>query len=599
MSILGKLASMSTGHCEDFFDALSRLRQNGENPAKNAAFLGSLLDRTARRGKLMEAKKAPVRGNFSRDFCFLEQTWPTPAHDGIYFRPAGLSMPNRNVRCRLTLIPWQAAALRLAAKVCMLVAAAAFPTIHPSQQGVAIAQTTPSKATAPGIGEAGRIALEELRLRDDLTLRGLVESENSRQTVFIEVFRPQGRPTHLRIRPLDADQIASVKRLSAPERQAAEKLIAETRDRVWIEAGRMDALEFQVSRENDRVVFRYEGEWFDMTSTADDESTRRAIVRLEQVFLAYRQALPPRLNPQSRLSVLLFGTGDEYQEHLKTANLDLANPAFYAVRENQIVAGADLVAFGQQLSQSRTENDAVRKQYDAAAAALPAELKKLNAALEEKGLSAEDRAQEIRAWRTRFQNELSAARRQMRAIERANTTKFNRFAERLLAQLYHEAFHAYVENYVFRHGDAKHQLPRWLNEGLAQVFEAAIFEADTLRLDAPNPKSLALLQADLREAAPLRLIDLLSAGEAPFVASHESDRRATKRHYLYAWGFAYYLIFGPARLDPTKLEQLADREATSAKQLEALLQKPLDEIEKNWRKAMLDASTEKLRPAEE
>jgi hypothetical protein len=94
-------------------------------------------------------------------------------------------------------------------------------------------------------------------------------------------------------------------------------------------------------------------------------------------------------------------------------------------------------------------------------------------------------------------------------------------------------------------------------------------------------------------------MDLVSAGEAPFVASHASDRRATKRHYLYAWGFAYYLVFGPARLDPAKLDQLADREATSAKQLETLLQKPLDEIEKDWRKAMLEASTEKLRPAEE
>lgn len=508
-------------------------------------------------------------------------------------------MPHRNTRCGLTRFrrrsragwPFTVACLFTFAAVCL-------PAI-PSHQGVAAAQTAPNKAETPGIGDVGRIPLEELRLRDDLTLRGLVESENSRQTVFVEVFRPQGRPTHLRIRPLEADQIAGIKRLSAADRKAAEKLIAETRDRVWIEAGRMDAVEFQVSRENDRVVYRYEGEWFDMTSTADDESTRRAIVRLEQVFLAYRRALPPRLNPQSRLSVLLFGTGDEYQEHLKTANLDLANPAFYAVRENQIVAGADLVAFGQQLAQSRTENDAVRKQYEAAAAALPAELKKLNAELEEKGLSAEERAQEIRAWRARFQTELTAARRQMRAIERANTTKFNRFAERLLAQLYHEAFHAYVENYVFRHGDAKHQLPRWLNEGLAQVFEAAIFEADTLRLDAPSPKSLALLQADLREAAPLRLMDLLSAGEAPFVASHESDRRATKRHYLYAWGFAYYLVFGPARLDPVKLEQLAELDATPAKQLETLLQKPLDEIERDWRKAVLEASTEKLRPADE
>lgn len=470
---------------------------------------------------------------------------------------------------------------------------------------LAMAMTTAAFAQQPngdarnGLGDVGQIAFEVLHLKDGTTLRGLVDSESPRQTVFVEVFRPRGRPTHLRIRPIETDQMARVDRLSAAARAPAEKLVAETRDKVWIEAGRMDAVSFQVSRENDRVVYRYEGEWFDLTSTADDESTRRAVVRLEQAFLAFRRALPPRIEPQSRLSVLLFGTSDEYQEHLRGAGLDLAIPAFYAVRENRIAAGADLIAFGQQLAQSRSENEAVRKQYDDAAAAFSGEIDKLNRTLAEQGLSGEQRAREIRAWRARFQNELTAARRQIRAVEAANTNKFNRFAERLLAQLYHEAFHAYVENYVFRHGDAKHQLPRWLNEGLAQVFEAAIFEADTLRLDAPHPKALASLQADLRGAGPLRLADLVTAGEAPFVAAHESDRRAAKQHYLHAWGLAYYLVFGPARLDPAKLEQLADRSTTSAGRLEALLGKPLDEIERDWRRAILEPEANAGRPGGE
>jgi hypothetical protein len=474
---------------------------------------------------------------------------------------------------------------RVLVAVCAIAFACSTPLVGPL-----VGQTPKQQQSGPDLGDLGRIKLEELRLKDESSLHGLVDAENSRQTVFIEVFRPRGRQTHLRIRPIDNDQIAGITRLSSGDRAAAEKLVAETRERVWIEAGRMDAVDFKVSRENDRVVYRYEGEWFDLSSTADDESTRRAVVRLEQAFLAYHRALPPRLSPQSRLSVVLFGTSDEYQEHLRNANLDLANPAFYAVRENRIVAGADLITFGQQLAQSRTENEAVRQQWEKAAAAFPGEVQKLNQTLTNQGLSRDAIAQETRAWRARFQGELTAARRQIFAVENANTSKFNRFAERLLAQLYHEAFHAYVENYVFRHGDAKHQLPRWLNEGLAQVFEAAIFEADTMRLDAPQPKTLALLQADLREQAPLRLADLLAAGEEPFVASHESDRRAAKRHYLYAWGFAYYLVFGPARLDATKLEQLADRSATSAKHLEAILGKPLDEIEQEWRKSMLGSA---------
>ena len=80
---------------------------------------------------------------------------------------------------------------------------------------------------------------------------------------------------------------------------------------------------------------------------------------------------------------------------------------------------------------------------------------------------------------------------------------------------------------------------------------------------------------------------------------NDSDHRATRRHYLHAWGMAYYLIFGKARLDPAKLEGLASRDATSAKHLQKLLGKPLDEIERDWRKAMLESSPSEALELEE
>ena len=36
--------------------------------------------------------------------------------------------------------------------------------------------------------------------------------------------------------------------------------------------------------------------------------------------------------------------------------------------------------------------------------------------------------------------------------------------------------------------DSAYDVPRWLNEGLAQTFEAGLLEADTLRIDTPEPR---------------------------------------------------------------------------------------------------------------
>jgi hypothetical protein len=494
----------------------------------------------------------------------------------------------------------RAAAVSFACAALVAHVVAQGPAAKPPSKSVPPPTATATKdATRDGAKDAaadrpltdvGRIALEEIELKDDTKYRGLVESQTDRRIVFIEVVRPAGKPTYVVVRPLAADSVVRIKRLPAAERKIVERLVDEARSLLRVEAERMDTIQFKTSRENGRVVYRYEGEWFSLTSTADDESSRRAVVRLEQVFLAYRQMLPPRLAPASRLSVLLFGSLEEYRAHMREVGLDLANPAFYSVRDNRIVAGADLIVFGQQLAKSRAENDAVAKQYADAAAKLPEQLAALNRQLTAEGIAENQRSQEMRAWRLRFQNEHAEARRQIRTIERSNTTKFNRFAEQLLAQLYHEAFHAYIENYVYRHGGADRQMPRWLYEGLAQVFESGQFEADTLRLDAPSAKALAGLQADLRKANPLTIEQLITAGDSPFVASHTDAARASARHYLYSWGLTYYLIFGPTRLDLAKIDRLAAADGTAATRLEQLVGQPITRFDAQWRQAMLALS---------
>ena len=62
-------------------------------------------------------------------------------------------------------------------------------------------------------------------------------------------------------------------------------------------------------------------------------------------------------------------------------------------------------------------------------------------------------------------------------------------------RLYHEAFHAYLRNNVYPR--QKYDVPPWLNEGLAVIFEGGLLEGNTLRVDAPNPVALKKLKADM------------------------------------------------------------------------------------------------------
>ena len=82
---------------------------------------------------------------------------------------------------------------------------------------------------------------------------------------------------------------------------------------------------------------------------------------------------------------------------------------------------------------------------------------------------------------------LQEQRAEMEKVAKANEAAFERATRQLFQTLYHEAFHAYVGNFVYPpagkdHPDCPGELPRWLNEGMAQVFETAIFEAGELRI---------------------------------------------------------------------------------------------------------------------
>jgi hypothetical protein len=202
--------------------------------------------------------------------------------------------------------------------------------------------------------------------------------------------------------------------------------------------------------------------------------------------------------------------------------------------------------------------------------------------LKQSGLAAQEISRLLNQEKQRANKEITDRQRQVQASDRKNNREFEKVTGQVFTRLYHEAFHAYLESFVFPR--AKYDVPRWLNEGLAVMVAGGQLESVTLRIDAPERTSLRRLQADLAGSAPA-LSDLLKAGPESFLPNGEGNRAESQRYYAAAWGLAYYLSFEKNLLAGPGLEQYvrSDQAAAPQPRFERLVGMPLSQFEKAWR----------------
>ena len=131
-----------------------------------------------------------------------------------------------------------------------------------------------------------------------------------------------------------------------------------------------------------------------------------------------------------------------------------------------------------------------------------------------------------------------------------NERLFDKLTAQHFRVLYHEAFHAYAHGFVYpplgamvNDPKAVGELPRWLNEGLAQVFETAIVEAGELRLGHADPEMLKRIKDAIGKRELMPLNELLRSRSHDFIVTGGGDRVASDRAYLTGWGMATYLMF--------------------------------------------------------
>lgn len=448
-----------------------------------------------------------------------------------------------------------------------------------------------SPSSAAGSDAASDLGVGDWQLetiqRDDGTVhQGLILAEREEEIELIEIMRPPGKPMFAVIRPLRKNEIATIQRLAAPERQRLIDQVDGFRRRALVEAGRMEDIELSRAAIPAADRWIYQGIWFRLESTADENLTRRSIVRIEQIFRAYRLVLPPRVGASNELRIELHGAMDEYRREVDRLGLQIVHPAFFSASENRIVAGSDLNAYGHRLASAREHHAQVRQKYRHLNQTFPERLASVLDDLRSQGYSEAEIELESRLRRSLWQRDYDTALARIEAVERQNQARFAEVTRQMFAMLYHEAFHAYVQNAVYP--DPQQRLPRWLDEGLAQIFETAQLDADTLRIDAPDPVRLRHLQLDLAGPELLEISQVLEAADDQFLDSAANE--TARRLYLYSWGLAYYLTYERDLLDPQRLDRyVANPDGLGpVARFTQMIGIPLPRFEAAWRDAMLD-----------
>ena len=370
-----------------------------------------------------------------------------------------------------------------------------------------------------------------------------------------------------------------------------QRQIEEFRNRASIEAANMQAVRLGPWRDEGFSYRRYRGKWFTLDSTADEQGTRRVIVRAEQIFAAFRQILPPRNAAAQPPRLVVLGSMDQYQTLLVKLGLTMSfqNPACFLEDRNVVAIGSDLAHLAAVTRTIAAENARLRRDLDDLERRLPEHLQAVAASLRQSGASNGEIAKGVKQERMLFEKQVAMKNDELRKSDQQIDRLFKTSASQTLARLHHESFHAYLRDFVYP--PQKYDVPPWLNEGLAMIFEGGMLEGSTLRVDAPNALALRKLKADLVGPDPLPLTVLLAAGKGQFLEMADARPAAVDRYYAHAWGLAYYLTFEKRLLGSPALEtylQATSGRLTPLARFEKLIGEPADKFDQQWRAYIRD-----------
>jgi hypothetical protein len=416
-------------------------------------------------------------------------------------------------------------------------------------------------------------SFDVLHLKNGSTLKGLLLEESQNRIRFQDVRQHPGRPTIIFTMSLPRKEIEKLDKLSSEDREILKGRLQELDPNGNGERARMEKLDLKHIdwKGKPKSALRYESDFFILSASASEELVRRSAVRLEQIYTAYLRFLPPKETESPPSSIWLIDSQPEYEKLLKSEGRKFLNPAFYDPKANRIVVCvSDLKKLGDELDRFRKDCSKLSEELDSQ----EAELRRLYSSKKPELI--------------RHLQPIQEMRKNIAAAEKQNDALFNKATKQHFKVLYHEAFHAYLGTFVFPSSGSRKEIgepPRWLNEGLAQIFETAVLEAGELRIGHADPERLTGVKELLKKGQIIPVRDVLTSGAKEFIVIHGGDRLGSDRIYLTSWALASYLLFEKRLIGTSALDefvsQLNKREDPIAA-FTKLVHQPLEEFEKGF-----------------
>ncbi|MHC2067126.1 DUF1570 domain-containing protein [Bremerella sp. T1] len=391
-------------------------------------------------------------------------------------------------------------------------------------------------------GPLADVPTDKLRLKDGTELTGLLLEESPRGLEFLEINRPPGKPMFAVIHTISANQKGRLEKVTGTDRQRLEDLVEGLRNHTQIRAAAKDSL--QLVKTSSEILetdeaWKYQSDRFVLTTSLSEDMTRSLAVRVDQIFQAFEHWLPPKRKPTHDIQIVVFHSLGSYSAYLKKIGLQIDNPAIYVPHTNQVLIGSDVGSFQDRLSVVQKQHERILQQWTEIEKQLPGDLNQLAKRLKEAGWSPNEIAPEVQARREAWQRDYKQRLSQIKVTDRRNQATLDSLMDQATQHLCHEAFHAYVENYLYPQDE--YEVPVWLNEGLAQLFEHAQFENGTFRIDLPPKELLSQLQARVERDNGMSLQRMLQTEAGSFLLFENLHR--ARLDYDVAWGLSWYLVF--------------------------------------------------------
>ncbi len=424
--------------------------------------------------------------------------------------------------------------------------------------------------SADDINQPAAWEYDRIELNNGSTLTGLWQGRSAEGEHFRMVTRKPGRPTVCLDTVIKRHEIKALDLLSAEQRQQLRQRLEELKrygDQAQL---RSETLELAKVSWGGQVGagYAYDSDYFRLISNAPEAVVRRTAVRLEQIYAAYARFLPPRYPGGKPTTIMLVNTEGEYKALIRREGKQFDNPAFFEPDTNRVVCFFEHTQLVDEIEQVHQENLHIWQELDA----------------HEKTIC------ELYSHprdRQRFLQPFASHRQKLIKVEQLNNALIDQRTEKLFAMLYHEAFHAYLLNYVYPYAFAQQYgtLPTWFNEGLAQLFESSFVEAGELRIGHAERKKLEKVRDQLRNEELLPLHRLLTSAHTVFQIVHRGDQVRSNQAYLTSWALAYYLTFelrllGSKALDDYTLALQQGQDSVAA--FEQMVGESLDSFEPRW-----------------